>query len=104
MESGSHPSAVSVLRPRRVTRPGLPANFKECDLPLFARALERPMPPMELLELRRVRVSSDGFLYKGLRVLPVSFAIHWRRKRWKPRLLLTNYLLRRRTRIRERAA
>ena len=108
MESGSHRSAVGVLRPRRVTRRSLPANFREGDLPLFGHELEREIPPAELLELRRVRVSPDGFLYKGLRILPESFAFPANYRQWKARSVLkffvTNYLLRRKIKIQERAA
>ena len=107
-KSSSHPSAVGVLRPRRVARRSLPANFRADDLQLFGHELEREIPPVELLELRGVGVSSDGFLYKGLKILPESFAFPFLYDRWKTRsvvkFLVTNHLLRRKRKVEGRAA
>lgn len=106
-ESKSHPSAVGVLRPRRVSRRRLPANLRQDELPIFGQELEREFPPTELLELRGVRVSSDGFLYRGLKILPESFAFPFLYDRWKTRsvvkFFVTNYLLRRKRNIGGRA-
>ena len=106
-ESNSHPSAVGVLRPRRVSRRRLPVNLRRDDLPLFGQDLEREIPPTELLELRGVRVSSDGFLYKGLKILPESFAFPFLYDSWKTRsvvkFFVTNYLLRRKREVEGRA-
>lgn len=108
MNGNSHPSAVGVLRPRRVSRRRLPVNFRQDDLPLFGHDLELVIPPAELLELRGVRVSSDGFLYRGLKILPESFAFPFLYDNWKRRSVLkffvTNYLLRRRRNVEGRAA
>ena len=107
MNTGSHPSSVGVLRPRRVARRRLPVNLRQDDRALFGNELERELPPAELLELRGVRVSADGFLYKGLKILPESFAFPFLYERWKTRsvvkLLVTNYLLRRRRKVGGRA-
>ena len=83
-------------------------NFRREDLPLFGHELEREIPQAELLELRGVRVSADGFLYEGLRILPESFAFPSNFKEWKARsvfkFFFTNYLLRRTRRVGGRAA
>lgn len=107
MNGSSHPSAVGVLRPRRVSRRRLPVNLRQDDLPLFGRELEREIPPTELLEMRGVRISSGGFLYKGLKILPESFAFPFLYDRWRARsvlkFLVTNYLLRRTRKLEGRA-
>ena len=107
MNTGSHPSSVGVLRPRRVTRRSLPVNFRQDDLPLFGHELEREIPQAELLELRGVRVSADGILYKGLKILRESFAFPFLYDRWKTRSVLkffvTNHLMRRTKRLEGRA-
>jgi capsular polysaccharide biosynthesis protein len=82
-----------------MTRRRLPANFQQDDLPLFGHELEREMPPAELLELRGVRLSPDGFLFRGVRILPESFAYPANFERWKTRsvvkFFIFNYLMRR---------
>lgn len=106
-KSNSHPSAVGVLRPRRLARRRLPVNLRQDDLSLFGQDLEREIPPTELLELRGVRVSSDGFLYKGLKILPESFAFPFLYDEWKTRskvkFVINNYLLRRKRQVEGRA-
>src|ERR1041385_6608746 len=108
MKNGSHPSAVGVLRPRRVAKRSLPANFRQDDRALFGHDLERELSQTELLEMRGVRVSADGYLYKGLRILPESFAFPFLYERWRRRsvlkFLVENYLLRRTHKVGERAA
>lgn len=107
MNGNSHPSAVGVLRPRRLARRRLPVNLRQDDLPLFGQDLEREIPPTELLELRGVRVSSDGLLYKGLKILTESFAFPFLYDEWKARskvkFFVTNYLLRRKREVGGRA-
>jgi capsular polysaccharide biosynthesis protein len=77
-------------------------------MPLFGHELERVIPAAELLEMRGVRVSSDGLLFKGFKILPESFAFPLLYDRWKSRsvvkFLATNYLLRRAQRVEGRAA
>jgi len=108
MNDSTYRSAVGVLRPRRVAKRSLPVNFHREDLPLFSHELERDLPPAELFEMRGVRVSSDGFLYKGLKILPESFAFPFLYDRWKMRSVIkffvTNYLLRRTHKIEGRSA
>jgi capsular polysaccharide biosynthesis protein len=108
VNTGSHPSSVGVLRPRRVARRSLPVNFRQDDRALFDHELERELPQAELLELRGVRVSADGLLYRGLKILPESFAFPFLYERWKTRSVLkffaTNYLTRRARKVTGRAA
>jgi capsular polysaccharide biosynthesis protein len=86
-----------------VTRRSLPVNFKQEDLPLFGHELEREIPPVELLEMRGVRVSPDGILFRAGRILPESFAYPNHLEQWKTRsvakFFVSNYLLRRRRRV-----
>lgn len=87
--------SVSTRRP--------PVNLEPGDLWLFEHELERTLPGARLLELRDVRASADGFLFKAGRILPESFAFPslfdgWRRRR-VIRFLLNNYLLKTSTRI-----
>ena len=83
-------------------------NLRRDDLPLFGHELEREIPPAELLEMRGVHVSSDGLLYKGLKILPESFAFPFLYDQWKARSVLkffvTNYLLRSKRKVEGRAA
>ena len=108
MNGSPHRSALGVLRPRRVSRRSLPVNFRQDDLPLFGHELEREFPPAELIEMSGVRVSPDGFLFKGFKILPESFAFPFLYDRWKTRSVLKffvrNYLLRRARRLEGRAA
>jgi hypothetical protein len=98
----------TVLCPARLSRRRLPVNFREEDRPLFAHELERTLPAARLLELRDVWASSDGYLFKGRKILPESFAFPSLQERWKKRSLLkffaNNYLLRKRRRLQRDAA
>jgi capsular polysaccharide biosynthesis protein len=89
-----------VLLPESVSRRKLPLNVRESDLDLFRHEIEMLIPQTRLLELRNVRVSSDGFLFKGLKLLPLSFAFPANVRGWQRRSLLkffaVNYLFRRR--------
>lgn len=94
------PSETVVLLPESVSRRKLPLNLKEGDLDLFRHEIEMRIPQTRLLELRDVRVSSDGFLFKGLELLPLSFAFPANIRGWQRRSLIkffaVNYLFRRR--------
>lgn len=101
-------AGATVLRPERVSRRRLPVNLRRGESGLFEHELERVLPPTELLEMRDVRASSDGFLFKGGRILPESFAFPFLQKDWKARSLLKffagNYLLKKRRTLEPRAA
>ena len=94
---------VSILRPESVVKRELPLNFQQGDLSLFAHELEKVIPKTRLLELQNVWVSSDGFLFRGLEILPESFAFPFLRDNWKRRsvvkLFVTNYFLRKRRKV-----
>jgi len=89
-----------VLLPERVSKRKLPLNLGASDLNLFAPAMDKVIPQTRLLELRHVMISSDGFLFKGGKILPESFAFPFLRRDWKTRSVIkffaTNYLLRKR--------
>ncbi|HKY26612.1 MAG TPA: glycosyltransferase family 61 protein [Pyrinomonadaceae bacterium] len=88
-----------LLYPQSIARRKLPVNLNSDHLPLFSEELERTIPPTSLLEFQDVRISPDGFLFKGKRILPESFAFPFQLKEWKLRSLVkffaNNYLLRR---------
>lgn len=92
----SLPGEAAVLSPEIVSRRKLPVNFEQNDLELFRQELERVIPATKLLELRDVRVSSDGLLFKGGKILPESFAFPHLLAQWKKRSVLKffveNYL------------
>jgi capsular polysaccharide biosynthesis protein len=75
---------------------------------LFDHELERVLPRAELLKMHDVWASSDGFLFKGGRVLPESFAFPFLqtdgRARGAIKFLARNYLLRERRKFEPGAA
>jgi hypothetical protein len=95
----SHQSESTVLLNETVSTRKLPVNFDPGDLPLFGHELEKQIPQTSLLELSDVRISSDGFLTRGYKLLPESFAFPRNRAQWKLRGLVKffsdNYVLRR---------
>ena len=78
-------------------------NLEPGDLRLFQPELQRTIPASRLLEMRDVRISADGFLFKAGRVLPESFAFAHLRHDWTRgqllRFLVHNYLLKTPVRI-----
>src|SRR5262245_30516179 len=81
----------------------LPVNLEPGDLWLFEREVRRTLPESRLIEMRDVRISADGLLFKAGRILPESFAFphlldDWTRAR-RLRFVVGNYLLRPSTRI-----
>lgn len=92
--------APELLAHARVRREP-PVNFDPADAPLFAHEFERELPAARLLDLRDVRVSPDGMLFKGWRLLPESFSSpvimrHFLgRRRSVLKFFATNRLLRR---------
>jgi hypothetical protein len=97
------PEVVTTLYDETVATRNLPVNFNQDHLPLFKHEFERTIPQIRLLKFRDVRVSSDGLLFGGLRILPESFAFPHHLKAWKRRsvikFLLTNYFSRRLRRV-----
>ena len=97
------PEVVTTLNAETVATRNLPVNFDQDHLPLFKHELERTIPQIRLLKFRDVRVSSDGLLFSGLKILPESFAFPHHLEAWKRRsvikFLLTNYFSRRLRRV-----
>ncbi len=101
------PNVGAILRAGQLSKRKAPVNLREEDAALFSHEMERDIPATRLLELRGVWASADGFLFKGGRILPESFAFPANRAQWKTRsvvkFLAENYLLKKRRRF-ERAA
>lgn len=97
------PEVVTTLHAETVATRNLPVNFNQDDLALFKHELERTIPQIRLLKFRDVRVSSDGLLFSGLKILPESFAFPHHLDQWKRRsilkFLLTSYFGRRLRRL-----
>jgi hypothetical protein len=94
---------VMTICAETVSKRRLPANFNQDHLVLFNHELERAIPESRLLRFQNVRVSSEGILFKGFKILPESFAFRSHLEDWKVRSIVkfmaTNYLLRRRRQI-----
>jgi len=86
-----------------VAKRRLPVNLNQDQLWIFERDLQRSIPPSRLLKFKNIRVSSEGLLFKGTRILPESFAFANHLDEWKLRSIVKffskNYLLRRRRTI-----
>lgn len=82
-----------------VSRRTLPRNFDQRDINLFNHELEKTIPRTRLLQLKDVRVTSEGVLFKRFRLLPESFAFahHLKQWKWRSRLkfFVRNYVRRR---------
>lgn len=76
---------VELLCPQIISKRTPPLNLKNSDLQLFQHEFEKVIPPAELLELRNVNVSSDGFIFRGFRILPISFAFPHLLDEWRLR-------------------
>lgn len=97
------PEVLTMIFPESLSKRKLPCNFDQANLNLFQHELERAIPASQLLEFRNIRVSSEGLLFRGLRILPESFAYPFGLDEWKLasrlKFFATNYLFRRRRRI-----
>lgn len=103
MSKRPEPEVLATLYPETRAKRELPINFNHANLSLFEHELERAIPNTFLLKFTDVRLSSEGLLFKGTRILPESFAFPNHLDDWKlrsvVRFLATNHLLRRRRRI-----
>jgi capsular polysaccharide biosynthesis protein len=95
--------ASSALLAESVSTRRPPVNLEPGDRWLFEHEFQRTLPGSRLIEMRDVRISADGFLFKAGRILPESFAFAhlldaWTRGR-RLRFLADNYLLKRPTPI-----
>ena len=99
----AEPEVVETIYPKTVARRKLPVNFNEAHRTLFEQALQREIPPSRLLRFRNIRVSPEGLLFNGTKILPESFAFPTQLQQWKFRsvakFFASNYVLRRRRRI-----
>lgn len=98
---------TGTLWPGEIVRRSLPVNFQPEDSQLFSHELERKIPRAKLLELRDVRVSPEGILFKRGKILVESFAFplmwdEWRRDKVL-RFLARNLVLRRHSRFEQAA-
>ena len=97
------PDENKPLLPETLAKRELPINFRQDELPLFADELERKIPATRLLEMRDVRVSPEGILFKGGKISIESFAYPWMWNEWRPdkvfRFLAQNHLLRKQFRF-----
>ncbi|MBC8032334.1 MAG: glycosyltransferase family 61 protein [Pyrinomonadaceae bacterium] len=82
----------TVLSPEIISRRKLPVNFDQGDLELFRHVLEQVIPATTVRELRDVRVSADGLLFKGGRILAESFAFPSHMGLWKKRSILKFFI------------
>lgn len=100
MASHAEPEVVQTFYPETIAKRKLPVNFNEAHLTLFEHELQRAIPQSRLLKFKNIRVSSEGLLFKGTRILPESFAFPNHLDEWKLRsvvkFLSKNYVLRRR--------
>lgn len=91
---------VATVRPETISQRRLPVNLNQDHIQLFSHELERVIPPSRLLEFKDVRISSEGILFKGTKILPESFAFPWQLKEWKLRsvvkFMVNSYVFRRR--------
>ncbi|MFN2532383.1 MAG: DUF563 domain-containing protein [Pyrinomonadaceae bacterium] len=94
---------VKILRNETISRRRPPLNFKQEDLRLFSHEFEKRIPETRLLTFHNVRISSEGILFNGFKMLPDSFAFPANLQQWKHRsrfkFLINNYVLRRTRKI-----
>lgn len=94
---------MKTIYPETIAKRKLPVNFNEGDLALFDDELQRAIPQSTLLNFKDIRVSPEGLLFKGTKILPESFAFPEHLQEWKLRsvvkFLAKNYVLRRGRRV-----
>jgi hypothetical protein len=99
MPKSARPEVLTTICPVTVSHRKLPVNFDRDHLQLFQHEFEKEIPKSELLKFENVRVSSEGLIFKGTRILPQSFAYAFELGEWKRRsilkFLVTNFFARR---------
>ena len=73
MPTHSGPEVLRTICPASVSKRTLPCNFDQKHLQLFQHELEKNIPRSELLRFHDVRVSAEGLIFKGLKMLPESW-------------------------------
>src|SRR5688500_20374057 len=103
MPTHSRREVLTTICPASVSKRKLPRNFNEDHLKLFQHEFEKNIPQSDLLRFHNVRVSAEGLIFNGLKMLPESFAFPVELDEWKRRsifkFLVTNYLFRKRRKI-----
>ena len=93
------------LVPKSFVTRKLPLNLRDEDIALFNDDLQRVIPETRLFEFSNVRITPEGILLNGYRVLPESFAFPTNFNSWKFRsrikLLVGNLLSQKRNFTRE---
>lgn len=101
------PEVISTIYAETVARRNLPVNFNQEHLGLFEVELERTIPECQLLKFENVLASPEGLLFKGMKILPESFAFPYHLDDWRRRtifkFLAKNYAFRRRRRLESEA-
>lgn len=94
---------MKTIYPETIAKRKLPVNFNEADLPLFDHELQRAIPQSTLLNFKDIRVSPEGLLFKGTKILPESFAFPEHLQELKLRsvvkFMVKNHVLRRGRRV-----
>jgi len=103
MARDTEPEVLATVSAETVAKRNLPVNFDQSHLGLFEHELQRTIPQSRLLNFKNIRVSPDGLLFNGNKILLESFAFPHHLSEWKRRSVLkffaNNYLFRRRKRI-----
>lgn len=99
MPMRARPEVLTTICPALVSHRTLPLNFNQDHVQLFQHEFKKDIPTSELLKFENVRVSSEGLIFAGGRILPESFAYAFELDDWKRRSILkflaTNYFFRR---------
>src|SRR5262245_4418495 len=103
MARDAEPEVLATVSAETVAKRNLPVNFDQSHLALFEHELQRTIPQSRLLNFNNIRVSSDGLLFNGNKILLESFAFPHHLSEWKRRsvvkFFVNNYLFRRRKRV-----
>lgn len=78
--------------PRPVSARKLPANFEQQDMPLFEHELFKDLPPLEVVELKDVKATSEGLLFDRNRIMIESFARPANFQKWRRRSVVKAYV------------
>ena len=70
----------------------LPVNFDEDDLSIFEHELIKELPPLEVVEMKDIKASSDGLLFQRNRIMIESFAFPANFEKWKKRSVVKAYV------------
>ncbi len=107
MADGQPEKDTALLLPDTLVQRRLPRNLIAEELDLFRHELEKTIPAVNLINLSDVRVSPEGIMFTGGKILAESFAFPFLRDEWKTRSVITflarNYFFHRTRRIEQEA-